>query len=394
LLGFGSLRRSSLSGWISSKFNRPINLLPSNFDSHEFFLVVSFGRCSLRLCSESVGLLLQSFIGGDADLFRVLPLSDRVFRFLLSCKSVGFAVYRLRSYFCSVFKAYLHLWNSGGPNWIIEWQCYSEEESKSWKLVSHRRSSPVSFADIVRKPALSGAHLVPLGRPVSPRRSSLRLKQWHSVFDRISFPLRPAIDQGYVVRPQFQKYSNYRIERVASSGFRPSLRTSRVLPWAPRKLIWRPKKILEQCPENFGQDSVPRLNGSADPAATGQRHIWGLSLSGKIHKYLVFRGRNANGLLALSPISSRMPPGCIPRVYGSGPLCCRLQVGLLLRPFLIILVSSLRRFYRVATLRFPRTCTVHKTPFRPVAVEESVTFKLSAECGASAAFAIFYSRCR
>jgi hypothetical protein len=171
--------------------------------------------------------------------------------------------------------------DSSGPNWIIEWQRYSEEESKSWKLVSHRRSSPVSFADIVRKPALSGANLVPLGRLGRPRHSSLRLKQWHSVFDRISFPLRPAIDQGYDVRSQFQKYSNYNIGRVASSGFRPSLRTSRVLPWAPRKLIWQPKKILEQCPGNFGQDSVPRLNGSADPAATGHRHIWDLSLSGK-----------------------------------------------------------------------------------------------------------------
>jgi hypothetical protein len=133
-----------------------------------------------------VGLLLQSFIGGAADLFRVSPLSDRVFRFSLSCKNVGFTVYRLRSYSCSVFKAYLHLWNSGGPNWIIEWLCYSEEESKSWKLVSHRRSSPVSFADIVRKPALSGANLVPLGRPERPRRSSLRIKQRHSV--SIGFP--------------------------------------------------------------------------------------------------------------------------------------------------------------------------------------------------------------
>jgi hypothetical protein len=229
-----------------------------------------------------VGLLLQSFIGGVTDLFRVLPLSDRVFRFSLSCKNVGFVVYRLRSYSCSVFKAYLHLWNSGGPNWIIEWQRFSEEESKSWKLVSHRRSSPVSFADIVRKPALSGANLVPLGRPNRPERSSLGLKQRHSVFDRISFPLRPAIDQACVVRSQFQKYSNYSIGRVASSGFRPSLRTSHVLPWAPRKLIWRPKKILEQCPRNFGQDSVPRLNGSADPVAMGHRHIWNLSLSGKI----------------------------------------------------------------------------------------------------------------
>jgi hypothetical protein len=85
-----------------------------------------------------------------------------------------------------MFKAYLHLWNSSSPNWIIEWQRFSEEESKSWKLVSHRHSLPVLFADIVRKPALSGANLVPLGRPDRLGRSSSRLKQRHSVFDRIS----------------------------------------------------------------------------------------------------------------------------------------------------------------------------------------------------------------
>jgi hypothetical protein len=134
--------------WIFNKFNRPINPIPGKFDRHEFFLVVSFGRCSMRLCLDSVGLLLQSFVGGKAGLFKVSQLADRVFRFSISCKVVGFAVYQLRSYSCSVFKAYLHLWNSGGPNWFIEWQRYSAEESNSWKLVSHRRSSPAPFATV------------------------------------------------------------------------------------------------------------------------------------------------------------------------------------------------------------------------------------------------------
>jgi hypothetical protein len=145
-----------------------------------------------------------------------------------------------------VFKAYLHLWNSGGPNWFIEWQRFSEEESKSWKLVSHRRSSPAPFANIARKPALSGANLVPLGRPLRTGRSSSGLKQRHSVFDRISFPLRPISNQGVAVHPRFQNYSNHRIGRMVNSGFRSSLRASCASPWAPRKLVWRPKKILEQ----------------------------------------------------------------------------------------------------------------------------------------------------
>jgi hypothetical protein len=165
----------------------PINFLPGKFDLSEFFLVVSFGRCSMRLNTELVGFLLQSFIGGAADLFRVSLLSDRAFRFSLSCKNVGFVVYRLRSYVYLSFKAYLHLWNSSGPNWIREWQLFSEEESKSWKVVSRHRNKFVSSADIVRKPVLSGANSVPLGRPVIFGPSFSTMRQRSSVFDWISY---------------------------------------------------------------------------------------------------------------------------------------------------------------------------------------------------------------
>jgi hypothetical protein len=202
-------------------------------------------------------------------------LSDRVFRFSLSCKDVGFAVYRLRSYVCPSFKAYLHLWNSGGPNWIKEWQLYYDEESKSWKLVSHRRNMSVSFANIVRKPAQSGANSVPLGRPVRSGPSSSNLRQRPSVFNRISYPLHPSIDRlvswsnsssfssknlavnprwdgrRFAGRSQFQNYSNSSNDRVVGLNFRSSLRDSRVRPWALQKLIWRSKKILEQCSRNI-----------------------------------------------------------------------------------------------------------------------------------------------
>jgi hypothetical protein len=49
------------------------------------------------LSIESVGFLLQSFIGGSVEAFRILLLSGFVFRFSLSCKEVCFVVYRLRS---------------------------------------------------------------------------------------------------------------------------------------------------------------------------------------------------------------------------------------------------------------------------------------------------------
>jgi hypothetical protein len=133
--------------------------------------------------------------------------------------------------------------------------------------------------------------LVPLGRPDRPGRSSSRLRHRYSVFDRISFPSRPAIDQGFADRSQFQKYSNFSNGLVASSRFRPSVRASRVRPWAPQKLIWRPKKILEQCPRNFGQDSVPSFNGSTVPAAMGHCHIWDHSYLGKNSQIFGFSGQ-------------------------------------------------------------------------------------------------------
>jgi hypothetical protein len=237
--------------WIFRKFNCPINPLPGKFDRHAFLLVVSFGRCSSRLCEESVGLLLQSFIGGSAKLFRPLQLLDRVFRFSLSCKELGFTVYRRHSFSCSSFKAYLHLWNSGAPNWIKEWQLFSEEESNSWTMVSRGRSAKASYADIARSSVLSGVMLVPLGGQV---RSGC-LKPRSSVFNRISFPVCRHSDQPAAhsyPRGQFDKRAYFQNRSNSSSGnlARPfswsSLRSARARPWASRKSIWRPKRILNR----------------------------------------------------------------------------------------------------------------------------------------------------
>jgi hypothetical protein len=83
-----------------------------------------------------------------------------------------------------------------------------------------------------------------------------------------------------------------------------------------------------------------------------------------ILKYLVSWVRSAIDWLALFPISSRMPPKGFLRAYGLGLLCYCLQVGPLSRPLLITLVSSLRRFFRVPTLRLSRNlhCSQNPTP--------------------------------
>jgi hypothetical protein len=90
----------------------------------EFFLVASFGRCKLKLDSLSVGSLLQAAIGGINREFNVVPLSNRVFRFSVSCKQVGFFIHQLCSFHCEEFSVFFHLWNNGGPNWIKEFRDY------------------------------------------------------------------------------------------------------------------------------------------------------------------------------------------------------------------------------------------------------------------------------
>jgi hypothetical protein len=52
---------------VQSRFSSSVSFFPS-FSSSEFFLVVSFSRSALRLNEDSVGLLLQSCLGGfDSD---------------------------------------------------------------------------------------------------------------------------------------------------------------------------------------------------------------------------------------------------------------------------------------------------------------------------------------
>lgn len=75
---------------------------------------------------------------------------------------MGFAIYSLGSYECDFFKAYLHLWNFGGPNWVKEYQAYMHEEQCSWNLVSRKNKLHMSFEDVVHKPFLTRANAIPV----------------------------------------------------------------------------------------------------------------------------------------------------------------------------------------------------------------------------------------
>jgi hypothetical protein len=152
-----------------------------------FWLVVSFGRCIFRLDPVSVGHILQAAFGGSARGFMVLSLADRVFRFTVSSRDVGFHIYNSRCIVRSEFKTFFNLWNSGGPNWNYELKLFLQEENANWWLVSGRKK--ISFADVVRRPPLTGANAVPVRRHLRSSCSAGKLiAPRTSVFNRLGFP--------------------------------------------------------------------------------------------------------------------------------------------------------------------------------------------------------------
>ena len=170
---------------IKSKFGCSVS--PDTPDRAFFFLVASFGRCEFRLSPETVGTILQATLGGSAVDFSVLALADRVFRFSVSSRLVGFHIFKLRSFVCSAFKIFFHLWSNGGPNWVREWILFCHEEDAAWSVPSKKRvdqgkslvRKELSFADAVRKNMLTGANSVPI-----QTRQNVR----QNIFSRLSFP--------------------------------------------------------------------------------------------------------------------------------------------------------------------------------------------------------------
>ena len=93
---------------------------PSPSPDGSFFLLDTFHHFLFRLMEDLVSLALQSCLGGRAVGFHVQFLSMNHFHFSVSCKQVGFHVYRLRRVISSQFDVYFHLWNNGMPNWEHE----------------------------------------------------------------------------------------------------------------------------------------------------------------------------------------------------------------------------------------------------------------------------------
>lgn len=69
----------------------------------------------------------------------MIQLGDRVFRFSVASKLVGFHIFRLKSFFYSSCKIFFHLWGNGGPRWDLELFKFPKEEEATWLEV--RRNS-------------------------------------------------------------------------------------------------------------------------------------------------------------------------------------------------------------------------------------------------------------
>ena len=100
---------------VRKRFGSSVHFSPSRGAS-EFFLVVSFSSASFQLSEESVGLALQSCIGGDHEALRVFKLSDRRFRFSLASSKVGHFIYGLKDRVWPDFICHFHLFRGEKPS--------------------------------------------------------------------------------------------------------------------------------------------------------------------------------------------------------------------------------------------------------------------------------------
>jgi hypothetical protein len=101
---------------IKYRYGEPVNFFPIG-GLMEFFLIVSVGRCKYKLSEQSINLILQATLGGNAIDFRPQQVSDRVFKFFVASKNVGFHIYKLRSFSCDQYQIFFNLRSNGGAHW-------------------------------------------------------------------------------------------------------------------------------------------------------------------------------------------------------------------------------------------------------------------------------------
>jgi hypothetical protein len=133
--------RSKLDFNIRRDFEKEL-LISTGFGTHDsvgndkgFHLLATFRRYLFHLNEDSVALALHSCLGGLPQHFHVSYQSHNNFKFTVSCKAVGFAIYKLRRFIGSSIDVYFHLWSNGAPHWEREKRLWEVEEAKKWSKV-------------------------------------------------------------------------------------------------------------------------------------------------------------------------------------------------------------------------------------------------------------------
>jgi hypothetical protein len=165
--------------------------------SNHFLLVVSFGRANFKLTEDMAAIALESCIGGIAEDLMVQCLHDRVFRFSVASKAVGFMVHALRSFSCSSFKCYFHLWSNGGPFWYKEFIKWQAECDKEWILVSpNKKRTDKAMAALRTTPQKSA---LSARKANSVKKGCLLPQKWLTLFVLVIL-LQPLVQVPQVLR--------------------------------------------------------------------------------------------------------------------------------------------------------------------------------------------------
>lgn len=129
----------AFSKLVSQRFGCSVSPKPPVSPS-AFHLVASFGRSAIRLNEDSMGLILQSCLGGIAKDFNVFHLSGWMFSFSVSCKNVGFMIKNLKHFASKSFAIFFFLWSDGGSNWRKDYALWCQEEDAKWTTVGSKKS--------------------------------------------------------------------------------------------------------------------------------------------------------------------------------------------------------------------------------------------------------------
>lgn len=150
----------SFSTKVRSLLHAPVaSLSPGKAPS--FSLIAAFGRCRFRLSEESAGILLQSVLGSSALDFCVTELEDRIFKFWVSSKHVGFLIYDLRKVECANFKLFFHLCNDRGFS-LAKQATVSDQQPKYEWVTVQRKANNRTFAEVAKANAQHNNRSVPV----------------------------------------------------------------------------------------------------------------------------------------------------------------------------------------------------------------------------------------